>query len=169
MKRIRISTVADIEEIEKSPIDDQLDSFNTYDMIRKGAMINPEATAISFFPSGDQYDNPLRIPYQILLAQITRTANLFHDLGLGPKDVVSYLLPNLPQTHFILWGGQANCVVNPINPLLEPLAIREICYSSGTKILVALGEFPDRGRLTYVGHGVLIDMSPEASESHRSE
>jgi len=142
MKEIKISMLADIEKIEKNPIEDELSSFNTYAMIQKGAMIDPDATAISFFPSGDQYDKPQQIPYRNLLTQITRTANLFHDLGLGPKDVVSYLLPNLPQTHFILWGGQATCVVNPINPLLEPFAIREICQSAGTKILVALGEFP---------------------------
>jgi fatty-acyl-CoA synthase len=142
MDRIKISTIADIDKIEKIPIEDQLGSFNTYDMMQQGAMINPEATAISFFPTGDQYDKPQQIPYRVFVAEITRTANLFHDFGLGPKDVVSYLLPNLPQTHFILWGGQATCVVNPINPLLEPFAIREICHSAGTKILVALGEFP---------------------------
>jgi fatty-acyl-CoA synthase len=142
MERVKLSSVTDIEEIEKNPIEDQLDSLNTYDMIQKGAMLNPESTAISFFPTGDQYDKPLQIPYRTLIARITQTANLFHDLGLGPKDVVSYLLPNLPQTHFILWGGQANCVVNPINPLLEPVAIREICHSAGTKMLVVLGEFP---------------------------
>ncbi|MFC2164184.1 acyl-CoA synthetase [Acidobacteriota bacterium] len=142
MKEIKISALSDIEEIEKKPIADQLNCFNTYDLIQKGTMINPDATAISFFPTGDQYDSPLQIPYRDLLAQINRTANLFHDLGLGANDVVSYLLPNLPQTHFILWGGQATCVVNPINPLLAPFAIREICQSAGTKILVALGEFP---------------------------
>ncbi|NIP23734.1 acyl-CoA synthetase, partial [candidate division KSB1 bacterium] len=63
-------------------------------------------------------------------------------LGIGPKDVISYLLPNLPQTHYVLWGGEAVGIVNPINPLLEPSTIREICHASGTKVLVALGEFP---------------------------
>lgn len=64
------------------------------------------------------------------------------DLGLGPNDVVTYVLPNLPQTHFVLWGAEAAGIANPINPLLEPETIKEICTSAGTKILVALGDMP---------------------------
>ena len=84
----------------------------------------------------------MQITYREFMAQINRTANLFHDLGIGPKDVISYLLPNLPQTHYVLWGGEAAGIVNPINPLLEPATIAEICRSAGTSVLVSLGEFP---------------------------
>jgi len=141
MEDLRIATVADIEEYEKVPIHERLTCFNTYDMIKQGAAINPEAPAISFSPSGEAYTNPSRITYRNFLAQITRTANLFHDLGVGPGDVITYLLPNLPHTHYVLWGGEASGIVNPINPMLNPSTIREICLAAGTKILVALGEF----------------------------
>ncbi len=141
MEKSRIATMADIEEFEKVPLEDRLTFFNTYDMIKQGAAINPEAPAISFFPSGEAYTNPSQITYRNLLAQITRTANLFHDLGVGPGDVITYLLPNLPHTHYVLWGGEASGIVNPINPMLNPSTIREICLAAGTKILVALGEF----------------------------
>jgi fatty-acyl-CoA synthase len=56
--------------------------------------------------------------------------------------VISYLLPNLPHTHYVLWGGEAAGIVNPINPLLEPNTIIDICRASGTRVLVALGEMP---------------------------
>ncbi|MBW2355064.1 MAG: AMP-binding protein, partial [Deltaproteobacteria bacterium] len=141
MESLKIINAADVEEFEKIPIEDRLDFFNTYDMIKHGAAIDPEATAISFFPSGEDYANPSQITYRNFLAQITRTANLFHDLGVGPGDVITYLLPNLPQTHYVLWGGEAAGIVNPINPMLEPSTIREICQAAGTKVLVALGEF----------------------------
>jgi fatty-acyl-CoA synthase len=142
MGKLKIASVADIEEFEKVPIEERLDVFNTYDLIKKGAAINLDAFAISFFLSGDTYDQPMQITYRDFLAQVTRTANFFNDLGIGPGDVISYLLPNLPQTHYVLWGGEAAGIVNPINPLLEPSTIHEICQSAGTKILVALGEFP---------------------------
>ena len=142
MEKVKAKTLADIEEFEKIPIEERLPFFNTYDLIKHGAAINPEAPAISFFQSGADYTNPTEITYREFLSQVTRTANLFHDLGIGPKDVVSYLLPNLPQTHFVLWGGEAAGIVNPINPMLEPSTIREICMAAGTKVLVALGEFP---------------------------
>jgi len=61
---------------------------------------------------------------------------------VGPTDVVTYLLPNLLQTHFVLWGSEVAGIVNPINPLLEPSTVRAICRAAGTKVLVALGELP---------------------------
>ena len=117
MEKVRAETLADIEAFEEVPIQERLPFLNTLDMIRRGVAIDPEAPAISFFSSGADYANPLTISYREFLAQVTRTANLFHDLGVGPKDVISYLLPNLPQTHFILWGGEAAGIVNPINPI----------------------------------------------------
>lgn len=142
MERVKAKTLADIEAFEKVPIQERLSFFNTLDMIKHGAAIDPEAPAISFFPSGAAYAKAVTVTYRDFLAQVTRTANLFHDLGVGPRDVISYLLPNLPQTHFILWGGEAAGIVNPINPMLEPGTIREICRAAGTKVLVALGDFP---------------------------
>jgi len=141
MEELRIKTLADIEEFERVPIEQRLPCLTTYDMLKHGAAINPEATAISFFPSGEDYANPSQITYRNFLTQITRAANLFHDLGVGPRDVITYLLPNLPQTHYVLWGGEAAGIVNPINPMLEASTIREICQAAGTKVLVALGEF----------------------------
>ncbi|MEE8414660.1 MAG: acyl-CoA synthetase [Desulfobacterales bacterium] len=145
MEKLKIVNLADIEAFEETPLAERLEFFNTYDLIKHGVALNPEATAISFIQSGDTYTDPTQVTYREFLAQVTRTANLFHDLGVGSKDVVSYLLPNLPQTHYVLWGAEAAGIVNPINPLLEPATIREICHASGTKILVALGELPGSG------------------------
>ena len=139
---IQIATMADLEAIAKIPIEERLPFFNTYDLIKHGAAIDPGAIAISFMPTGGQYDNPIQITYSEFLERVTQTANLFHDLGIGPEDVVSYLLPSLPYTHYILWGGEAAGIVNPINPLLEPATIIEICKSANTKVLVALEEWP---------------------------
>ena len=142
MGEVKFRNIGDIEAFEKIPIEKRLGVFNTYDLIKRGAAIDPDAAAISFFLSGDSYDQPMQVSYRDLMVNITRTANLFHDMGIGTQDVVSYLLPNLPQTHYVLWGGEAAGIVNPINPLLEPAAIAEICRAAGTKVLVALTEFP---------------------------
>ncbi|MBW1983692.1 MAG: acyl-CoA synthetase [Deltaproteobacteria bacterium] len=142
MEDIKIATLADVEEIEKIPIEKRLAAFNTYDLIKQGAAIDPDALALSFMMSGDTYESPMQVTYKEFMAQINRTANLFHDLGIGPTDVVSYLLPNAPHTHYVLWGGEAAGIVNPINPLLEPSAMVDICQAAGTKVLVALGEIP---------------------------
>ncbi|MEW6440148.1 MAG: acyl-CoA synthetase [bacterium] len=142
MGAYRIATLKDIEEIEKVPLTRRLTVSNTYDMIRKGASVAPDAPAVSLLLSGDTYDKPVQVSYRELVAKITQTANLLHDLGVGPRDVVTYLLPNLVHTHYVIWGGEAAGILNPINPMLEPATIRHICRAAGTKVLVALGEFP---------------------------
>lgn len=137
-----IRNVADIKKIETTPVSELVIEKNTYELIRKGAEINPDATAISFLLNGDGYNKPLEISYKEFMGKIRQTANMLHDLGVGPDDVVTYLLPALPQTHYILWGAEAVGIANPINPLLEPETIRDICIAAGTKVLVGLGDFP---------------------------
>lgn len=141
-EKFKVQSIRDIEAIERITVKERVTAFNTYDLLLDGAAINPEAPAISFFLTGEDYANPQRMIYREFLSKITQTANLFHDLGVGPKDVISYLLPNLPETHLVLWGGEAAGIVNPINSMLAPSTIRDICQAAGTKVLVALSEFP---------------------------
>ncbi len=142
METTRIATLADIEEIEKVPIGERIEASSTYEVLKRGASINPNAVAISLLLTGDSYDSPIEVTYGDFWKRINQTANLFHDLGIGPHDVVSFLLPNLPQTHYVVWGGEAAGIVHPINPLLEASAIKEACEAAKTKVLVALGELP---------------------------
>jgi fatty-acyl-CoA synthase len=142
MVDLKISSMADILDYEKVPLEERIPYRNTYDLIKQGAALDPDATAMSFMLSGDFYNQPMEVPYKDLWAQINRAANMFNDLGIGPNDVVSYLLPNIPHTHYTLWGGEAAGVVNPINPLLEAGTIRDICQAAKTKVLVALADVP---------------------------
>lgn len=138
----RIEGTRDIEAIETIPYMERIQERNTFEAIEKGALLNPDATAISFITNGESIHQPVEIPYKALIFKIRQCANMFHDLGIGRKDVVSYLLPNLPQTHFVLWGAEAAGIVNPINPLLEAATIGDICRAAKTRILVALGDLP---------------------------
>ncbi len=143
MEKVGIATIKDIEAIEKIPFQERISVDNTYEMLRNGANLNPNGVALSFIPSGEHYKNPVQITFQNFIAQVTRTANLFNALGIGSGDVISYLLPNIPQTHYVLWGGEAAGIINPINPMLEASTIRDICLAAGTRVLVALGETRD--------------------------
>ena len=137
-----IAGMRDVAAIEAVPFRDRIAESSTFAVIEKGAAMNPEAVAISFLMNGDTWDQPHQVTYKDLIENIRRCANMFHDLGVGPTDVVSYLLPNLPQTHAVLWGAEAVGIVNPINPMLEPATIRDICRAAGTRVLVALGDLP---------------------------
>jgi fatty-acyl-CoA synthase len=141
-EKFLIRTMADIEAIEQVPISERFSENSTYELISKGAAIDPDAIAMSFLMNGDSYRQPQQVSYGQFIARIRQTANMLADMGVGPTDVVTYLLPNLPQTHFVLWGAEAAGIANPINPMLEAETIREICQAAGTKVLVALGELP---------------------------
>ncbi|MFP4533011.1 MAG: acyl-CoA synthetase [Desulfobacterales bacterium] len=134
-----IRGLEDIRELEKIPYSERIPENSTIEILEKGAAKNPGKTAISFLLNGDSYDQPIEIPYQTLIGRIRQAANMFHDLGVGPTDVVTYVLPNLPQTHYVLWGAEAAGIANPINPLLEAGTIRDICRAAQTRVLVTMG------------------------------
>ena len=141
-EQFAIRNIHDVAEIEKVPLENRLGPKNTYDLIAQGAEIDPDAVAISFLKDGNSFQSPQQITYGQFMGKIRQTANMLADMGVGPKDVVTYLLPNIPQTHYVLWGGETAGIANPINPMLEAVTIREICEAAGTKVLVALGDLP---------------------------
>ena len=132
----------DILAIEQTPLSAQPVPPHTLALLERGRDRNPAALALRFVFSGERPTESVDFTYAQLVQRCYQTANLLHELGVGPTDVVSYLLPNLPETHFTLWGGQAAGIVNPLNPLLEPSQLAEILNAAGTKVLVTLRAFP---------------------------
>ncbi len=137
-----IRSLADIEAYEKTPLSEQPIVPNTYAGIQQGAALDPEKIALRFFLQATNYTEEFVFPYKDLLGLITQTANMFHDLGVGKDDVVSMLLPNIPQAYFTIFGAQAVGIVNPINPLLEPEVIAGLMNAAKTKVLVTVAPFP---------------------------
>ena len=133
----------DIAAIEQTPWDSYDLPNSTLTLIERTARSKPNQTAMRFLMEGHPQENGVTFSYSLFLEKILQTANAFHALGVGSDDVVSFMLPSLPQTHFTLWGGEAAGIVNPINPLLEPEHIAGILNGAGTKVLVALAPFPD--------------------------
>ena len=137
-----IKTIADIEAFEETPLEDHNLPDNTYEAIRRGAQRNPEELALAFFLDGRKYDKAVEFTFTEVFENITKAANLFHSLGVGPGDTVSYLLPNLPQSYFTLFGAEAAGIANPINPLLEGETLAEIMHAANTKVLVTIAPVP---------------------------
>lgn len=135
----RLASDADVKAFEQVPYAERIAAVSTFDAIKLGAANNPSAPAIQFLPNASHEDTPIVISHAQFIARVTQTANAFHELGVGPNDVVSFLLPLLPQSFFTLFGAEAAGIANPVNPLLEPHQIAEILEAAGTKVLVALG------------------------------
>ncbi|OXI93137.1 MULTISPECIES: acyl-CoA synthetase [Burkholderia] len=136
-----IATHDDVLAIEAQGFPPALPA-STYEMICAGAAIDPSAPALSFFPTADAHRDAERWTYRELLRDITRTANMFTRIGVRANSVIAYVLPNLPETHFVIWGGQAAGIVCAINPLLEGEAIARLLEAAGASVLVTLAPLP---------------------------
>ena len=133
-----IRSQSDIVAIEATPLADRALPANTYVALRASAARSPNAKALSFFLSVDHFDQPHVWTYAELLADVTRAANAFHAFGVTSDHPVAFVLPNLPETHFVIWGGEAAGVVLAINPLLEPSQIANLLRIARVRMLVAL-------------------------------
>ncbi|KWA07907.1 acyl-CoA synthetase [Burkholderia territorii] len=136
-----IATLDDVLAIEARGLPHDLPA-STYELIRAGAAIDPSAPALSFFPTVDAHRDAERWTYRELVHDITRTANMFVRLGVNADSVIAYVLPNLPETHFVIWGGEAAGIVCAINPLLDSRAIGDLLNAAGASVLVTLAPFP---------------------------
>lgn len=137
-----IADLANIEALERIPLQERDLPGSNYESIRAVASELSDHPALHFVFDAAAYERPFSYTYSDLVGSITCTANMLNGLGLGHDEVVSIVLPNLPQTYFAFLGGEAAGIANPINPLLEPETMAEIMTAAGTKVLVTLGPFP---------------------------
>ena len=136
------ATDAEVRAFEQVPYADRIAAESTYEAISSGAACNPDAPAIQFLPNADPADRPIVVTHRDFVARITQAANMFHALGVGYNDVVSFLLPLVPEAFVTLFGAEAAGIANPVNPLLEPHQIADILQAARTTVLVALGPLP---------------------------
>ena len=134
-----LSSKAALHAFEAVPYAERIAAQSTYAALQLGAAHDPAAAALSFLPNADADEAPLTLSCAQFLGRVTQTANLLADLGVGPDDVVSFLLPLVPQSFFVLFGAEAAGIANPVNPLLEPGQIAEILRAAKTRVLVTLG------------------------------
>jgi len=101
-----IASRADVARIEQVPLAARPLVQSTYELLRQAAAEHGEREALVFVLKGSADEPPFVYSYDALLHRVTQAANLFHRLGVGAGDVVAYALPNLPQTHFVLYGAR---------------------------------------------------------------
>jgi fatty-acyl-CoA synthase len=129
----------DLRAFEAVPYEQRIAARSTYEALRCGAARDPNAPAILFLPNASPDDDPVRLSHAGFFARVTQVANALHSLGVQPRDVVSLLLPLVPQAFYALYGAQAAGIANPVNSFLEPGQMAHILRAAGTKVLITLG------------------------------
>ena len=113
-----------------------------YALLNNTAQKFPDHDAISYQLFSGPKDKAETLKWRQLHAKTTQAANLFRSLGVGPSDVVAYVLPNCNETVITLLGGAVAGIANPINPLLEAEQIGSILRETNAKVVVTLRPFP---------------------------
>lgn len=137
-----VGDLRDVQSIEMALPELPMSVGNTYELLERGLTRAGDDLALSFFPRTEDFRRPFVWTHRQWLASITRTANLFRQLGIGRKDVVAFVLPNLPETHWVIWGGEAAGTVFAVNPLLEPAMTLELLKTVAPKLIVTLAPTP---------------------------
>lgn len=133
-----LDTLADIECFEQTLLEEQFPAVNAYQLLQESAQRFGDDPALELLLSGEADEQPSTTSFRELFANVTRTANLLHTLGVGKSDTVSILLPLLPQTHAAILGGQTAGIVNPVNPMLEARHIGEIVAAADARVIICL-------------------------------
>ncbi len=143
----------------QAPWRDRVAAASTFEALQCGAGIDPQAPALTFLPQVDPDDAGQTMSYAQLVARVTQAGNLFDALGVGAGDVVSLMLPLVPQAFVALLGAQTVGVANPVNPMLSASQLTEILRAAGTRVLVTLG--PTEGSDIWEKACALRDQLPD--------
>ena len=133
-----VKNLSDIAAIEAVPLIERGLPESTYAALAASAKRAPDRTALTFFLSAERLDKTHVWTYAELVADVTRAANLFASLGVTADRPAAFVLPNLPETHFTIWGGEAAGAALAINPMLEPKQIADLMRSARASVLVTL-------------------------------
>jgi fatty-acyl-CoA synthase len=137
------TNLADIKAIEAEAAWQDRDVGRTlYEFLSRTKARHGTRPAISFQIESGPKARAQTLTWDALHGQVTQAANLFRSLGVGPGEVVAYVLPNCLETAVVLLGGAVAGIVNPINPLLEPDQIASILRETKAKVVVTLRAFP---------------------------
>jgi len=160
-----ITSLAAVLDIERVPLSERKIPATTYEMLKTGAALGSGSPALSFWT------------HRQLFMRITQAANLFRRLGVERGDAVAFVLPNLPETHLTIWGGEAAGIAFAISPLLEMEQIAALLKAAEPKLLVTLAPMPGTDlwqKATQAAAGLsklravlAVDLAPYVSPSQK--
>jgi fatty-acyl-CoA synthase len=137
-----LRTLADIEAIEKTPLEQRITRWDFAQNLLDGCRLQPDRAAIHATHLGD-LDGPLHTwTFADLERHSIQIANLLRARGIGAEDAVAIIGPTVPAMFAMLIGGMLAARPFPINWMLDAPSLRDLIVQSGAKAVVALGPTP---------------------------
>ena len=100
------------------------------------------------------------ITYAVLRKNVEKYAACFIAAGLQSGEAVTFALPNIPESVYVLYAAaKAGLRVAPLHPLAAPDAVRVAMQKSGSRLVFALGDNA-RGIARACPFAVAVAVSP---------
>jgi fatty-acyl-CoA synthase len=129
---------SDIKRQEHKTLDSLKLPKNIHEAFIQGESLSKGRDALKFIPDASKPNVTYDWSFSDFIAEIEATARGIKAVSKNENPTISILLPNLPETHFAIWGGQLVGKINPINPMLEYEQIVDILKTSQSTILITL-------------------------------
>ncbi|MFE1880095.1 acyl-CoA synthetase [Streptomyces diastatochromogenes] len=126
----------DLAAIETTPLAERGLPGTSYDLLRRAAGRWPERTALTVLPDAASWRSPRSRTYADLLADVHRTANALHRLGVRRHDTVALLAPNCDELITALLAAQLAGIVTPVNPALARDHVTELIRRAGARVII---------------------------------
>ncbi|MFC6633070.1 AMP-binding protein [Microbulbifer taiwanensis] len=92
-------------------------------------------TAIEMLMTGERGEKPQSLSYGALFREVLKARQLLLQQGFRRGQVLSLLLPTLPEAQILAFAAQCGGIVNPLNPLLEVEHLAGILNATGSRVL----------------------------------
>ena len=100
-----------------------------FGMLKISEKSHPEAIAIDYF--GKKYT------YKKLIEEIVRISNAYYNIGIGKGDIVTVLMPNIPEAVISIYAlNRLGAVSNIVHPLSAQEEIKNYLVSCKCKFLL---------------------------------
>jgi fatty-acyl-CoA synthase len=126
----------DLAVIEATPLADRGLPATSYELLRRAAEQWPGRTALTVLPDAASWRTPSSRTYADLLADVHRTANALHRLGVRRHDTVALLSPNCDELITALLAAQLAGIVTPVNPALARDHAAELIRRAGARVII---------------------------------
>jgi fatty-acyl-CoA synthase len=140
---IPIKDIEDMELLEQQPYEELVPARSIYDLFTATATLFPDRPGLTVLPSGNLDDVVHTRSNLELWKEITRVANMMHDLITRKDGAVAIFSPTYDQIPATIWGTQTAGIVSSINYLLSPEVIVDLLRAENAEILVVPGPSVD--------------------------
>jgi fatty-acyl-CoA synthase len=135
-------TIADVEAIERVPLDERITRWDFALNLLDGCRHRPEHAALHVTNNGGVDGQLITWSFADLEARSIEIANLLRASGIGADDCFAIVSPTVPSLFAVMIGGFLAARPFPINWMLDSHSLADLIERSGAKAVIALGPTP---------------------------